>query len=186
MTGKVKAVFLDRDGVINKHKRTLVKSWSDFKFLPGVKKAIKKLVDNDFKIIVVTNQDVVGWGIISETKLKDIHKKMTEELEASGVELTDIFYCPHNPVRKCSCRKPAPGMLTAAAKKHKIDSRQCWMVGDKSTDVQAGASFGCRTILIKKSSRGEVPKNNKGSRPSDPDHIVKNLEEAVEIILQNS
>lgn len=186
MTGKAKAVFLDRDGVINKHKRTLVKSWSDFKFLPGVKEAIKKLADNDFKIIVVTNQDVVGWGIISESRLKDIHARMSAELEASGVELTDIYYCPHNPVRKCSCRKPEPGMLKSAALKHKIDKKKCWMVGDKPSDVQAGTSFGCRTILISKNSRGAVQNTGRNTRTPAPDHIVENLSEAVEIILKNS
>ena len=144
-----RVVFLDRDGVINRRKRTLVKSWSEFKFLPGVKDSIKKLVENGYRIIVVTNQDVVGWGFISESKLNDIHGKMSKELESSGGMITDIFYCPHNPVRKCPCRKPKPGMLKDAAKKYEILPGSSWMVGDMLTDVQAGKAFGSRTFLIK-------------------------------------
>ena len=184
MVKDLKVVFLDRDGVINRRKRTLVKSWSEFVFLPGVKDAIRNLVENGYNIIVVTNQDVVGWGFISESKLREIHSKMSSELEASGAKITDIYYCPHNPMKKCSCRKPGPGMLKKAAEKYDLDKKNCWMVGDKSTDVQAGEAFGCRTILVKPNLKTSGQNNNKNIIAGGPDFVVKDLKSAVQIILK--
>lgn len=182
----VKTVFLDRDGVINFWKSTLVKSWAEFKFIPGSIEAIKDFVENDFKVIVITNQDVVGWGLISESALIKIHDKMIKEIEEGGGKITDIFYCPHNPVRKCKCRKPLPGMLFEAAEKHGIDPGSSWMVGDRVKDVVAGKAFGARTIQIKRTKKKSSKKKNGKPKKNDPDFTVYDLKEASKIILKES
>ena len=181
-----KVIFLDRDGVINQGKRTLVKSWSEFKFLPGAKEAIKTFTDAGYLVIIVTNQDVVGWGIISETSLEKIHNNMKREIEEAGGKITDIYYCPHNPVRKCSCRKPEPGMLKEAAEKYGISPGDSWMIGDKTSDVQAGRKFGCRTVLIKHNMKSGTTKSNLIKNETEPDFTAKSLLEAKMIILNES
>jgi histidinol-phosphate phosphatase family protein len=182
---KAKAVFLDRDGVINKRRRTYVKSWSEFKFLPGVKEAIKVLIENGYEIIVVSNQGAVGWGVTSKSALAEIHRNMNKELKEAGAELTEVFFCPHNPVLKCECRKPRPGMLVEAGKKYNIDPERSWMIGDMITDIQAGKAYGSRTIQIKAGNKADTKKSETVDN-TEPDYIVKNLTEAVEIIIKES
>jgi len=179
-------VFLDRDGVINKRRRILVKSWNAFEFLPGVLESLKKLKNNGYRIIVVTNQDVVGWNFISESKLNEIHEKMRAAVEDAGGEISDIFYCPHNPMRKCDCRKPKPGMLLEAAEKYKISPADSWMVGDKLSDMAAGKAFGSKTILVKAGKRTPLESDSSGDSSKQADFVVYSLEDAVGVILREN
>lgn len=143
-----KFVFLDRDGVINKNRNDYVKTWDEFEFLPDAKKGIKLLNDNGFKIIIITNQSVVGRGIITEKTLKDIHEKMLKELEDFGCRIEKIYCCPHAPWDNCDCRKPKPGMLLKAVKDFNIDLKKTYFIGDNGTDEEAGKRAGCRTYLV--------------------------------------
>ena len=141
-------VFLDRDGVINKNRDDYVKTWDEFEFLPNTKKAIKLLNDNGYKIIIITNQSVVGRGIITEKTLTGIHEKMLKELNECGCRIEKIYYCPHAPGDNCGCRKPKSGLLLKAAKDFDIDLKKCYFIGDSETDVEAGKRAGCKTYLV--------------------------------------
>lgn len=146
---KNKAVFLDRDGVINKKiKDDYVKCWAEFEFLPGAPEAIKILNQAHFKVIVVTNQACIGKGIIQEKQLQQIHQQMIYELQKYGAYLDAIYYCPHRVEDNCNCRKPKTGMLEQAAKDFKIDYNNSWLIGDESKDIEAGKSVGCRTYQV--------------------------------------
>jgi D-glycero-D-manno-heptose 1,7-bisphosphate phosphatase len=155
---KQKAIFLDRDGTINKHIGFL-KNINDFELLPGVEEAIRMINASGFLAIVATNQPVIARGDLTEDELTEIHNKMETLLGKSGAYLDGIYICPHHPdsgfegERKelkvmCSCRKPAPGMLKQAADDFNIDLSQSWMVGDGKNDVKAGIAAGCKTALI--------------------------------------
>ncbi|PJB21790.1 MAG: HAD family hydrolase [Euryarchaeota archaeon CG_4_9_14_3_um_filter_38_12] len=143
-----KVVFLDRDGVINKNRANYVKSWDEFEFLPNAKKGIKLLNDNGFKILIITNQSVVGRGIIKEKTLNEIHEKMLKELNKCRCRIEKIYCCPHAPWDNCDCRKPKPGMLLKAADDFDLDLKECHFIGDSKTDEEAGKIVGCKTYLV--------------------------------------
>jgi D-glycero-D-manno-heptose 1,7-bisphosphate phosphatase len=145
-----KAAFLDRDGVINRKapEGRYVTSIEKFEFLPGTARAIACLNRAGFKVIVITNQRCVAKGLITVHALNLLHQWMCRKLEASGAVVDAIYYCPHDKQPACSCRKPAPGMLFAAAKKHHIDLASSWMIGDSDSDVEAGRNAGCKTARL--------------------------------------
>lgn len=141
-------IFLDRDGVINKNRNDYVKNRDEFEFLKNAKKAVKVLTENNFNIIIITNQSVVGRGIISEEKLKEIHRKMVSELEKAGGKIHAVYYCPHAPWDNCSCRKPRPGLLLKASADFGIDLKKTVFIGDDVSDIGAGNAVGCKTYLV--------------------------------------
>jgi D-glycero-D-manno-heptose 1,7-bisphosphate phosphatase len=145
-----RAVFLDRDGVINRKmpEGSYVTCWEDFEFLPGAVEAIRTLKENGWLAIVATNQRAVARGLMSPSDLEHIHQKMTQSLRREGAAIDALYCCPHGSEDNCECRKPEPGMLLLAAREHGIDLSSSWMVGDTMKDVQAGKAAGCRTILI--------------------------------------
>jgi D-glycero-D-manno-heptose 1,7-bisphosphate phosphatase len=145
-----KAVFLDRDGVINRKapEGEYVTRWEDMVFLPGVAEAIASLSKVGFSVIVVSNQRCVAKGLLTVHELESIHQRMRQELALNGAFITDIYYCPHEKEPRCSCRKPESGMLLAAAQEHDLDLKGSWMIGDSSSDVLAGKNAGCRTVRI--------------------------------------
>jgi D-glycero-D-manno-heptose 1,7-bisphosphate phosphatase len=145
-----KAVFLDRDGVIN-HKAPngeYIRSWSEIQFIPGAVKAVASLNRAGYKVLVVTNQRGVATFRVKMTDLLDIHNRMQEAFADNGAVISQIYFCPHDISALCSCRKPQPGMLKRAAYEHNLDLQTSWMIGDSVTDVEAGDSAGCRTVLL--------------------------------------
>ena len=155
---KQKAVFLDRDGTINKYVGFL-RDIDDFELLPGVAEAVKLINACGYLAIVVTNQPVIARGEVTVPQLQEIHNKMETLLGAEGAYLDAIYYCPHHPHKgyegevpelkiDCDCRKPKPGMLLKAAEEFNIDLSQSWMIGDGENDIKAGKAAGCRTALI--------------------------------------
>ena len=144
-----KAVFLDRDGVINQKapEHDYIKNWDEFHFLPSVKEAIRRIRENGYLVIVVTNQRGIARGLMTEKDLKEIHRKMCEELQKCGAYIDDIFYCPHDIKDNCTCRKPQPGMLIQAQNKWDIDFAQSYIIGDSDSDIEAGRRVGCQGIL---------------------------------------
>lgn len=158
LKNKQKAVFLDRDGTINKYVGFL-RNIDDFELLPCVTDAIKKINASGYLAIVVTNQPVIARGEVSFDELEQIHNKMETLLGAEGAYLDAIYFCPHHPHKgyegeipelkfDCDCRKPKPGMLIKAAEDFNIDLSQSWMVGDGENDIKAGSVAGCHTALI--------------------------------------
>ena len=158
LKNKQKAVFLDRDGTINKYVGFL-RNIDDFELIDGVAAAIRKINESGYLAIVVTNQPVIARGEISFDELEEIHNKMETLLGQEGAYLDAIYYCPHHPHKgyegerpelkiECDCRKPKPGMLFKAAEDFNIDLSQSWMIGDGENDVKAGINAGCRTVLL--------------------------------------
>ena len=146
-----KAVFLDRDGVINEvltNRVKFVNKPKDFYFLLGVPEAIKKLNDHFDYIFVVTNQGGVGLGFMKELQLVKIHEHMVEELKKFGAAVHDVAYCPHKPKAGCACRKPGSKMIEDLGEKYSIDLSKSYMVGDTDTDIQAGKKAGTRTVFL--------------------------------------
>ena len=161
-----KAVFLDRDGTINAYVGFLRRA-EDFSLLPDVAAAIRRIHDCGYLAIVVTNQPVIARGETTFEELDRIHRKMETLLGLEGAYVDDLFFCPHHPDAgfpgerpefkiRCNCRKPAPGLLLAAARKYNIDLAQSWMVGDSQRDVAAGQNAGCRTALIDNGAYGQT------------------------------
>lgn len=158
LQNKQKAIFLDRDGTINKYVGFL-KDINDFDLLPGVVDAIKIINTSGYLAIVVTNQPVIARGEVTVKQLEIIHNKMETLLGKEGAYLDAIYYCPHHPHKgyegevpefkiECCCRKPKPGMLLMAARDFNIDLSQSWMIGDSENDVKAGKEAGCKTVLL--------------------------------------
>ena len=155
---KQKAIFLDRDGVINKLVGFL-RNIDEFELIEGVTEAIKKINASGYLAIVVTNQPVIARGEVTYAQLEEIHNKMETLLGQEGAYLDGIYYCPHHPHKgyegeipelkfDCECRKPKPGMLLKAAEDFNIDLAQSYMIGDSESDIMAGAAAGCQTAFI--------------------------------------
>ena len=148
-----KVVFLDRDGVINHDSPDYIKSWEAFDFLPGSLEGLALLTRGGYHPIVITNQSIVGRGMVPLAVLQDMHRRMQQAVAAAGGLIFDIFYCPHHPDDGCGCRKPAPGMILAAAQRHTIDLASTVMIGDNAKDILCGRNAGCgATILVRTGS----------------------------------
>lgn len=160
-----RAVFLDRDGTINKYVGFLT-DINQFELIEGVADAIREINHAGYLAIVVTNQPVIARGEVTVPQLRQIHNKMETLLGRQGAYLNAIYYCPHHPDRgypgeikelkiTCECRKPKPGMLLKAAEEYNIDLSSSWMVGDGKNDIQAGINAGCHTALIGEEDFGQ-------------------------------
>lgn len=141
-----KAIFLDRDGTIIYDKNYL-NDPGQIEYMPNVFEAFTLWHENAFVFIVVTNQSGIHKGIVKEENVAKIHQKIAHRMLDNGTPILDFFYAPHANDSNHPMRKPNPGMLLEAAKKHRIDLTQSWMVGDKMSDVEAGHRAGCRSIL---------------------------------------
>jgi D-glycero-D-manno-heptose 1,7-bisphosphate phosphatase len=144
----IRAIFLDRDGVICENRSDHVKNWGEFRFLPGAQNGLAALGRLGLPIIVVTNQAIIGRGMVPASVVDDIHQRMVAGVEANGGRIDRVVYCPHRPEDRCACRKPEPGMLLQVADEMDIDLSQSYLVGDAATDLIAGQLVGCRSFLV--------------------------------------
>ncbi|MDR0656585.1 MAG: HAD-IIIA family hydrolase [Treponema sp.] len=160
LSKKQRAIFLDRDGTINRLNGFVTKP-EDLHLLPGAAYALKKINNSPYLAIIITNQPVIARGECTIEELETIHKKMESDLGKEGAFLDALYFCPHHPDKgfpgerseykiDCECRKPKPGMLFEAAKKFNIDLSTSWMVGDNECDILAGKAAGCKAVLIGK------------------------------------
>lgn len=152
---KNKAIFLDRDGVINIDKGH-VHTIKDFVFYKDVFKALL-LIPKEYKIIIVTNQAGIAKGLYTEKQFLELTEWMLKKLKDKGIKIDKVYHCPHHPegtiekyTKVCNCRKPKPGMLKKAQKDFNLNLKQCWLIGDKMTDIKAGRTVGCKCILLKR------------------------------------
>lgn len=190
-----RAVFLDRDGVVNElvyyQEHGIIDSpftAEQLKLFRWAGEAIKKLKETEYKVIIVSNQPGIAKGHLSWETFEKIREKMREQLAEQGAFIDGEYYCFHHPEAvdeslrvNCECRKPKPGLLFQAAREHNIDLSQSWMVGDGLTDVKAGKGAGCRTILLGR-MKCELC-HLMDEENIRPDAIASNLLEAVQIIL---
>lgn len=162
LKNKQKAIFLDRDGTINKYVGFL-RNINDFELIDGVSEAIKLINHSDYLAIVVTNQPVIARGEVTINELNEIHNKMETLLGKEGAYIDGIYYCPHHPHKgyegeipelkiECECRKPKPGMLLKAVKDFNIDLENSWMIGDDERDIECGKNANCKTALVGKNN----------------------------------
>ena len=171
------AVFLDRDG-------TLIddvgypRDPARVRLVDGAAEALARLRQAGFRLVVVSNQSGIGRGLITEDEARSVHERFVSELERRGVRLDGVRYCPHAPEAGCDCRKPAPGLLLAAADDLGLDLDASFMVGDKSSDVEAGHRAGCQTILFTPDGRAAD-----GGASAGADHIARGWADAVGFVL---
>lgn len=178
-----RAIFLDRDGVIVEDLDYTYRI-DQLKLIPGSAKAIKLLNENNFLVVIVTNQAGVAKGYFTERDVILFNESMREKLREHDAHIDAIYYCPHYPDAKiekykinCNCRKPKPGMLKKAEKKFDIDLIQSFIIGDRLSDIEAGKCVGCKAIMVLTGYGKDEPKNDK------IDRIAQNLYGAVEHIL---
>ena len=188
LANKQKAIFLDRDGTINEYVGFLRKE-EDFRLIPGVSEAIKKINNSGYLAIVVTNQPVIARGEVTEEGLEEIHKKMETLLGLDGAYIDDIYYCPHHPDKgfegeipelkiECDCRKPKTGMLEKAAREHNIDLSSSIMIGDSTLDIKMAENAGMQSVLLKTGQKGED-----GKYDVSPTLIAEDLNDAINKII---
>jgi D-glycero-D-manno-heptose 1,7-bisphosphate phosphatase len=146
---KVRCVFFDRDGIVNRHPGPgYVERWEDFHVLPEFVDILGTVRRLGYAAVIVTNQRGVALGRMTGETVEEMHRRLRRLLrDKHRLDVLDIFYCPHDR-GVCECRKPKPGMLLEAARRHSIDLARSWMVGDSPSDVEAGRNAGCRTILV--------------------------------------
>jgi len=184
---KTKAVFLDRDGVINRE-IGILSSVRQLKILPSAAKAIAALNRAGFLVVINTNQPVIARGLLSGPELDAIHAVMVRRLARHGAKIDAIYYCPHHPeadVKKyrvrCRCRKPNVGLIMRAVREHGIALNKSFLVGDRTVDILAGKNAHIRTILVKTGFGGKDGKFN-----VIPDFVAKDLAGAVTIIKRHA
>ncbi len=181
-----KVIFIDRDGVINKDpggwtEYNYVTTWEEFIFLPNSIKALGKLNDAGYDIVVVSNQAGVSKGYYSKKRLDKINQKMIKEIEKEGIRLKKAYYCIHQDSDNCDCRKPKTGLFRQAEKELGVKARSNYFVGDGKMDVEAGKKIGMKTILV---LSGKTNLEDVGNWDIKPDFIFGNLLETVNFILE--
>ena len=179
----IRAIFLDRDGVIGENRSDHVKSWEEFRFLPGVLDALRWLRVAGFHTFVVTNQAIVNRGVASARVIEDIHARMSFSVARHGGQIDDVRYCPHDYGENCECRKPRAGMLLQLADQWRVDLSQSYMIGDACSDIAAGRAANCRSIMVR-TGRGVEQASLPEARRHPADHIAADLAAAVTWLLQ--
>ncbi|HET6528303.1 MAG TPA: HAD family hydrolase [Balneolaceae bacterium] len=184
-----KAIFIDKDGTLIEDVPYNVNP-SLIELMPGVGESLKLLQDEDYKIVVISNQSGVARGLFEEEKLKGVESELEHQLDAYRVALNGFYYCPHLPEAEgdveeytvdCNCRKPKAGLLLKAARELNVDLASSWMIGDILNDVEAGNRAGCKSILFDNGGETEWMLNDQRI----PDNIVYQMQEIPEIILQH-
>jgi len=171
----MKALFLDRDGVINKEKDYLYRI-EDFEFIEGVFEACRYFQSLGYALIIITNQSGIGRGYYSEEAFALLTEWMRQEFLKNHITLLDVYHCPHTPEALCHCRKPNPGMILEAIKKYTLLPEQCWFIGDKPSDIEAANRAGINaTILVESGHKIETTNHN-------ATHLLGSIKEAMDII----
>ena len=150
----LRAVFLDRDGVLIENRSDYVRDWSHVTILPSVMEALSGFRKQDLKIVVVTNQSAVGRGLMTFETAQEINNRLTKSIQESGGWIDAVYMCPHQPQDQCQCRKPQPGMLLQAARELSLDLNSSWMVGDAWSDLLAGQAAGLQGTIMVRTGRG--------------------------------
>jgi D-glycero-D-manno-heptose 1,7-bisphosphate phosphatase len=170
------AVFVDRDGTIIED-RDYCSDPNDVKVFPGVPEALRRLKSNGFKIIIITNQSGIGRGLLTVEQYRTVETEVLGQLGANLIDAT--YFCPDLPGQHSICRKPAPGMIVEATRKHEIDLSRSFLIGDKEIDIECGHNAGVRSIRVKTGPQRDAA-------DSKADWIAQDLPAAAEIILKTT
>lgn len=150
----MQAIFLDRDGTLNRERADYVRTWEELEILPGALDALRVLAQLGIPIAVVSNQSVIGRGLVTQEQVDSLHARLADQVRTAGGRIDAFFVCPHKPDEGCACRKPRPGLLEQAACSFRVDLAQCVFVGDAITDYQAAQAAGCRSLLVATGRQG--------------------------------
>lgn len=171
----IKTIFLDRDGVINKEINYLYKI-DDFEFIEGIFDACLFFQNLNYEIVVITNQSGIARGFYSDKDYHILNEWMIEQFQAKDITILDSFYCPHSPNSPCNCRKPKPGMILEASKKHNIDLSMSWMIGDKETDIEAANLAEINNTILVKSGHA-IDETNSNAK-----FIIDSIRDSIKLI----
>lgn len=180
---KPRAVFLDRDGVINKNRSDNVRTWEEFVFEQGALEALACLGETDFCVIVISNQSGIGRGHMTQATVDQIHRRMSREVALAKGRIDRVYYCPHTPEDQCSCRKPSPELLWRAGDEFSLDLGGSYFVGDWVDDIRAARGAGVIPILVR-TGRGQMALAEMQRLEMPLPGIFDNLRAAVEWILE--
>jgi D-glycero-D-manno-heptose 1,7-bisphosphate phosphatase len=164
------AIFLDRDGVLIENRSDYVRDWSQVKIIPEAIRGLSLAPVRKYKVVIVTNQSVVGRGLILLETAHEINQRLISLIRNQGGQIDGVYMCPHKPEDGCSCRKPLPGLLLQAARDLSLDLQRSWMIGDAWSDVQAGEAAGMRGTILLRTGRGveQLPQ-------ARPEKVTNNL-----------
>ena len=168
---KSRALFLDRDGIINVDS-AYVHKVEEFKFTSGIFKTLLALQKKGFLLIIVTNQSGIARGYYSEEDYMHLTMYMIEKFSQKGISIKGVYHCPHGPDEGCRCRKPRSGMFKAAQKEFKLDMKNSWMIGDKESDMKAAVNAGVKNRILLSKSFEE----------SEATHRIKKITEAIDLV----
>lgn len=179
-----KAVFLDRDGVINRNLNNYVQSVVSVHIIPRALQAIANLAKSEYAVVIVTNQSAIGRGLMTKEIAQDINRFILEKIQSANGIVDGIYLCPHHPKAHCACRKPKPGMLMQAAAELNLDLENSWLIGDAITDIQAAIAAKVKPVMVGTGRGTEQAANLNNKLAHVP--FVKDLYEAIEHILSNA
>jgi len=169
---KNRAIFLDRDGIINVDSGYVHKI-EDFKFTSGIFKTLQYLQKQGYILVIVTNQSGIARGYYDEQAYMDLTIHMMEKLSLKGISIKGVYHCPHGPDEGCRCRKPRSGMFKVAQKEFKLDMKNSWMIGDKESDMKAGVNAGVKNRILLSKEKGV----------SDATHRIKKISDVIDIVV---
>jgi D-glycero-D-manno-heptose 1,7-bisphosphate phosphatase len=176
---KQKAIFLDRDGVINVDKEYLHEP-EQFELEKNVAKGIKTMQAMGYKLVVITNQGGIGLGYYTKEDFYKVNREMFKQLGKEGINIDKVYFCPHMPSDECTCRKPKTGMITRGEEELNLDLKKCFVIGDKTADIKAGNDSGCKTILVKTGHAGKDKRYD-----SEPSYIAEDLLDSAKFVEEN-
>jgi len=186
---KKPAAFLDRDGVVN-HDDGFVIRPDKLRWIDGAPAAIRRLNQAGYFVFLISNQSGVARGLFSEDLVREVHRRLSAQVEAAGEHLEALYYCPHHPREgnppyrvACDCRKPQPGMLLRAAREHDLDLKHSWMVGDSLVDLEAGSAAGTRVVHVLTGYGRGLVEHQPERFKIRPEHTAEDLLEAVRFIV---
>lgn len=178
-----RAIFLDRDGVINVNRVDNVRAWEQFVFERGVLRALEKVAQTDFRLIVITNQSGIARQHMTEATVQQIHRQMIGEIARAGGRIDRVYYCPHIAEDECTCRKPSPEMVLRGRDEFSLDLAQSYLIGDWVDDIRAARNAGVFPLLVR-TGRGESALAEMRAQQIELPIVVQDLAAAVEWILE--
>jgi D-glycero-D-manno-heptose 1,7-bisphosphate phosphatase len=179
-----RAVFLDRDGVLIEDRESYVRSWSDVSIFPEAVEGCHRLAAAGFFLVVVTNQAVVGRGLLTIETVREINQRILDVYYDRGAPIHGAYICPHHPDDGCECRKPKPGMLRAAAMEHKLNLASSFLIGDAVRDLEAARAAGVNGVLVR-TGKGAAEELRLGRAGLTPWGIFDDLGKAADGILKS-